>query len=96
MSAHARLLEALAAGDLLPVRREGDGHAHARCPAHEDRQPSLSVGTGRDGRVLLHCHRGCSPEDILAALELDWPDLFDGEPPKPYTLAGLRRAGASL
>jgi hypothetical protein len=31
----------------------------ARCPAHADRQPSLSVGVGDDGRILLKCHAGC-------------------------------------
>lgn len=31
----------------------------ARCPAHDDSEPSLSIGTGDDGRVLLHCFAGC-------------------------------------
>ena len=30
-----------------------------RCPAHDDRNPSLSISTGKDGKVLLHCHAGC-------------------------------------
>ena len=41
------------------VRKTGGGW-QARCPAHEDRQASLSVSTGDDGRVLLHCHAGCT------------------------------------
>jgi hypothetical protein len=41
-----------------------------RCPAHEDRTPSLSVRPGRE-RLLLHCFAGCSPADILRALERD-------------------------
>ncbi len=52
------------------VRPSGDGWT-ARCPAHEDREPSLSVSEGSDGRVLLHCHAGCSFEDVCAALSLD-------------------------
>lgn len=48
----------------------------AQCPAHEDRHASLSIGQGNDGRVLLTCHAGCTPEAILTALGLDWPDLF--------------------
>jgi len=48
----------------------------ACCPAHEDRQPSLSVTEGRDGRVLLRCWGGCATEAVLIALDLRWSDLF--------------------
>jgi hypothetical protein len=37
------------------------------CPAHDDRQPSLSVAAARD-RVLVRCHAGCAQEAVLAAL----------------------------
>lgn len=52
-----------------------DGYL-ARCPAHEDHHPSLSIRAGRDGRVLVHCWAGCSTMEVLAALGLTWPDLF--------------------
>ncbi|SFJ75251.1 DUF7146 domain-containing protein [Celeribacter neptunius] len=39
-----------------------------RCPAHGDRNPSLSLKNGNDGRLLAHCHTGCSFTDILDAL----------------------------
>lgn len=39
-----------------------------RCPAHEDRTPSLSVRAGRT-RLLLHCFAGCSAADVLRALK---------------------------
>lgn len=55
-----------------------------RCPAHDDHKPSLSVAEGDDGRVLLTCHAGCRPEDIVAALGLTMADLFTpngGRPP---------------
>jgi hypothetical protein len=48
----------------------------ARCPAHEDRNPSLSIGENGDGVVLLHCHAGCSVEKILAELRLELHDLY--------------------
>jgi hypothetical protein len=51
----------------------------ARCPAHEDRNPSLSVSQGRTG-ALVHCHAGCDTADVLAKLGLAPADLFD-EPP---------------
>lgn len=39
------------------------------CPAHNNRRtPALSISEGRDGRLLIKCHRGCSGRDILAAL----------------------------
>ena len=57
------------------VRRSGDGWT-ARCPAHRDRQNSLSVAQGDDGRVLLTCFAGCSPDDVVKALGLTMADLF--------------------
>ena len=48
--------------------RQGSGAQFtARCPAHDDRNPSLSVGLGRDGAVLVKCHAGapCELGDIL-------------------------------
>ena len=60
------------------VRPNGKGYA-AKCPAHEDRLPSLSVTAGDDGRALLHCHAGCTAADICAAVGLEVKDLF---PPK--------------
>ena len=51
------------------VKRRGKGWS-ARCPAHEDQIPSLSVTEGDDGRVLLHCHGGCGTTEVLRALKL--------------------------
>lgn len=48
-------------------RRYGSGWL-CTCPAHDDRTPSLSVASGRDGRLLVKCHAGCEAADILAAL----------------------------
>lgn len=39
----------------------------ARCPAHDDRSPSLSISQSAEGKLLLHCFAGCRFEDILAA-----------------------------
>lgn len=43
-----------------------------KCPAHEDGNPSLSVSPGDRQPVILHCHAGCDPEDIIGAGSLDW------------------------
>lgn len=57
------------------VRPAGDGRWYARCPAHDDKSPSLSIrDTGE--KVLLHCFTGCDPEDVLTAVSLDWSDLY--------------------
>jgi hypothetical protein len=48
----------------------------AKCPGHDDEKSSLSIKEGDDGRVLLHCHAGCSFEVILDALGLEAKDLF--------------------
>jgi hypothetical protein len=50
----------------------------ARCPAHEDRSPSLSVRDGQDGRTLIHCFAGCSVESVCDALRIKVSDLFSG------------------
>jgi Toprim domain len=51
----------------------------ARCPAHEDREPSLSISNGENGRLLLKCHAGCEFADIRGRL----PALADGSGPFP-------------
>ena len=44
----------------------------ARCPAHDDRNPSLSVRLTREGKLLFNCHaQGCSFQSIMFALGLD-------------------------
>ncbi|WP_254492200.1 toprim domain-containing protein [Bartonella sp. B1099] len=40
----------------------------ARCPAHDDQLPSLSITNGNDGRLLLTCYAGCSFREIIQAL----------------------------
>lgn len=67
-------------GRLKKVRRSGKGWT-AWCPAHIDRERSLSVGVGDDGRVLLKCFAGCTIEAITRALGLTLSDLFQ-EPPR--------------
>ena len=46
------------------------------CPAHKDTKPSLSIGVGADGRALVHCHAGCTPEAIMSTLGLTMADLM--------------------
>ena len=63
-------------------RRSGDSWT-ARCPAHDDSTPSLSISEGDDSRVLLHCQAGCTLDAVLSALGLDVADLFPPKQPNP-------------
>ena len=57
------------------VRPRGTDQWEARCPAHEDESPSLSIAE-RDGKILLHCFAGCSVEEVTNALGVEMKDLF--------------------
>ncbi|MGI8700370.1 MAG: AAA family ATPase [Nocardioidaceae bacterium] len=74
MTASDRLVDALQTHDCGP--RKSGGSWSARCPAHEDRNPSLSLRQ-IEGQALLYCHAGCATADVLAVLELSMRDLFD-------------------
>ena len=82
----------------LHARRSGAGWI-ARCPAHEDHSPSLSIGEGRDGKILLHCFGGCTSESVCNSLGLSLADLFS-EPgaiqPKPRILRNAEKQIQSL
>jgi hypothetical protein len=51
-----------------------------RCPAHNDRTPSLTIDTGNDGRALVNCHAGCTIELIVGAIGLQTSQLFEPDP----------------
>lgn len=53
---------------LAGVRSIGQDRWAAQCPAHDDARNSLSVSVGAGGRVLVHCHAGCTYEDVLKSL----------------------------
>jgi hypothetical protein len=63
----------------------GPGRWYARCPAHDDKSPSLSIA--EDGeRVLIHDFAGCTADEVLAAVNLKWADLY----PDRWDCARLR------
>ena len=57
------------------VREVRAGKFYAKCPAHDDKSPSLSV-RDTDDTILIHCFAGCSPDDVLAAIGLSFSDLY--------------------
>lgn len=80
-----RVLERLAS-----VKRGASGWV-ARCPAHEDNNPSLTISEGRDGRAVLHCHAGCEPSSVVAAIGMTMPELFPPKTTNGGSITPLRR-----
>jgi hypothetical protein len=79
------------------VRATGQGKWAARCPAHDDKSPSLAIKETPDGTVLLHCFAGCSVHEITSAVGIELSDLFpkteSGKPQrKPWSAADVLRA----
>lgn len=80
--------------DELLERLDGVRNGKALCPAHDDHQASLSVGESDEGKILLHCHAGCSPRDVCEALGLPMTALFPEQEERVYTYRD--REGRSL
>ena len=59
----------------LGGRRAGDSWM-ARCPAHDDQTPSLSIRSGINDKVLVRCHAGCDQKRVIGALRARslWPE----------------------
>lgn len=80
-------------GRLENVQQE-NGHFKASCPVpghgkgQGDRNPSLAVSEGDDGRVLLKCWAGCPYKDVLATIELTEADLFPENGGAPHRQRG--------
>ena len=80
----------------LGGKASGTGFA-ARCPAHDDKTPSLTLADGDSG-VVVRCHAGCSQRDVLDALRARglWPDNGDRHPPGRERYEYLDADGAKL
>lgn len=58
------------------LRDKGNGQYVAKCPAHADKSPSLTVKVEADGTVLMHCFAGCTALQVVNAVGLTLGDLF--------------------
>ncbi len=76
---------------LQKVHKSGTEGWIACCPAHDDQNPSLSISLGQKGKILVHCHAGCSAEEVVQVLGLNITDLFP-----PSSLSSLSHRGLSL
>ena len=60
------------------VKTSYQGKAQCICPAHNDKEASLTIARGDRGTVV-HCHAGCETADVLAAVGLQMKDLFEDD-----------------
>jgi hypothetical protein len=92
----------MSAQDLLnrleSVRQRTADQWSARCPAHDDRSPSLSVRETAEGLVLLQCWAGCEVAEIVAAVGLELSCLFPEKSKggRPLKRRRLLSAGQAL
>lgn len=62
----------------IPGHFDATGSGMVKCPSHPDDTASLSIARGKaDDRWVVHCHAGCRPDAVLAAVGLTMSDLFD-------------------
>ena len=73
------------------VKSTGNQRWMARCPAHGDKNPSLSLRETTDGRILLHCFSGCIPSEILDSIGLKLGDLFNDNQIATWQASGPSR-----
>jgi len=66
------------------VKTNGSFKWLARCPAHNDRSPSLAIKLV-DDRILIHCFAGCSVPAVLDSVGLGMADLFPDRIANPGT-----------
>lgn len=65
---------------LEKTKRRGRDAWLACCPAHDDKRASMTVRELGDGRVLVHCFAGCSVQEILDSVGLEFDALFPEKP----------------
>jgi P4 family phage/plasmid primase-like protien len=78
----AEILKCVEAITHTTSKKSGTGFV-CRCPAHDDKNASLSISEGTDRRILLKCHAGCTFDSITAALSIKPADLFPAKNKQP-------------
>ena len=74
-------MEAFEFASLLGAKRISKGKYLARCPAHFDKHPSLSIAEGRKHPVVFKCmSAGCTNDEVLRAIGMTWRDLLGDRP----------------
>ena len=66
------------------VKPAGRAGWTCRCPAHDDKNASLSVREAEDGKILVKCFAGCRFDDIVRAAGMTPADMM-GESKSEYS-----------
>lgn len=66
------------------AHRLNDHSYQCLCPAHPDEKASLTISEGKQQPIVLNCHAGCSPEDVLAAVGLTFADIGAEKPSETW------------
>lgn len=66
------------------------GNYVACCPAHKDRNPSMTVRQTPEGKILMHCFAGCSVQQIAESIGISLSDLFPEDMSRDKTYAPAR------
>ena len=77
----------------LNGRRCGAGFV-CRCPAHDDRRPSLRISETKFGKVLIKCWSGCEQDAVIDALRRR--GLWGGKPTQASHASERSDAAAGL
>lgn len=79
-------------GRLKGVKKQNDHHWMALCPAHADRNPSLSVSDAANRGTVIYCFAGCDNADVVRAVDMSLADLMPEA--KPTVNGSARRPSA--
>lgn len=60
------------------TKRFNKEKVQAKCPAHADNNASLTI-SHKGNKTVLHCHAGCTTEEVCNAVGLRIGNLFDEE-----------------
>ena len=63
--------------DRLNHVKGGNGQWRCQCPCDHKSHSQMSIKELPDGRILIHCHAGHSPGEIMESLDLALGDLFE-------------------
>lgn len=63
------------------VKRVGQSAYIACCPAHADKNPSMTIREVENGMILAHCFAGCSIDQIAGAVSMELYELMPDKAP---------------